>query len=181
MKTYLIPFICLVVLSACSSKKNQTETKKSIDPMTVKSTIAAILKQTSLSKELVAKGVKQTADLWQEENGSKEEFQSFCLTHFCKDAAEKEKLFQRFCHNFETIYGHNNRVSIEMLRPSHVVGYEKLSVDDMFAAYNGLAHFSDDMFANKIAFIITLNFPFYTLEEKTQLADTWSDTEWGYA
>ncbi|MFA6638630.1 MAG: hypothetical protein WCS39_07255, partial [Bacteroidales bacterium] len=69
MKTYLIPFICLIVLSACSSKKNQTETKKSIDPMTVESTIAAILKQTSLSKELVAKGVKQTADLWQEENG----------------------------------------------------------------------------------------------------------------
>lgn len=181
MKTYLIPIVCILLLSACSSKKNQSEIKKTIDKMTIETTIAEITKRTSLSKDLVERGVKQTADLWQEVNGTKEEFKDFCITHFCKNASEKEKLFERLCNNFETIYGHNNRVSIEMLRPSHVVGYEKLPVDEIFAAYNGLAHFSDDMFANKIAFIITLNFPFYTLEEKTRYADKWNDTEWGYA
>ena len=69
---------------------------------------------------------------------------------------------------FETIYGHNNRVSIEMLRPSHVVGYEKLPVDEIFAAYNGFSSFSDDMFTNKIAFII-LEFSFLYFGRKNSV------------
>ncbi|HOS16395.1 MAG TPA: hypothetical protein PKX15_05255, partial [Bacteroidales bacterium] len=83
MKTYLIPIVCILLLSACSSKKNQSEIKKTIDKMTIETTVAEIMKQTSFSKDLVERGVKQTADLWQEDNGSKEEFKDFCMTHFC--------------------------------------------------------------------------------------------------
>jgi hypothetical protein len=36
-------------------------------------------------------------------------------------------------------------------------------------------------FANKIAFLTTLNFPFYSLEEKTKLGPTWTRKEWAYA
>ena len=54
-------------------------------------------------------------------------------------------------------------------------------IDEMFGAYNPTAHFSDDFFANKIAFIITLNFPYYTLDEKNELGKNWTDKEWAYA
>ncbi len=181
MKIHFIPFIFLIALSACSPKKNQIEIKKSIDTMTIEATITAILKQTSLSKELVVKGVEQTANLWQKEDGAEKDFQSFCMTYFCKDKEEKEKLFQRICSHFETIFGHNNRISIELLRPLHVVGYEKMNIDELFGAYDGLAHFNEDMFINKIAFIIALNFPFYSLKEKAYFSEKWTDNEWGYA
>ena len=51
----------------------------------------------------------------------------------------------------------------------------------MFGSYNPTAHFSDDFFANKIAFVIALNFPYYTLDEKNALGKNWSDKEWAYA
>jgi hypothetical protein len=82
--------------------------------------------------------------------------------------------------NFETIFGHNNRVTLDLLRPTQVTGYNPLPVDDIFATYDVNAHFSDDMFANKIALIIALNFPYFTLDEKENNGEKWNDTEWGY-
>ena len=39
----------------------------------------------------------------------------------------------------------------------------------------------DDFYANKIAFVTALNFPFYSLDEKTKLGDTWTRKQWAYA
>jgi hypothetical protein len=36
-------------------------------------------------------------------------------------------------------------------------------------------------FNNKIAFVVALNFPKYSLEEKNALGAEWSNLEWGYA
>ncbi|MCK7537091.1 MAG: hypothetical protein MZV63_42090 [Marinilabiliales bacterium] len=41
-------------------------------------------------------------------------------------------------------------------------------VDAMFSAYSPGAHFADDFYANKIAFVIALNFPPFSLDEKMQ-------------
>ncbi len=54
-------------------------------------------------------------------------------------------------------------------------------MDEQFGALDPFAHFSDDMFASKIAFTTLLNFPFYTLEEKNELGKTWNRQEWAYA
>ncbi len=43
------------------------------------------------------------------------------------------------------------------------------------------AHVSEDMFANKIAFISLLNFPVYSLAEKTALGGGWSRKQWAFA
>lgn len=174
----MIPILCVFLFVSC---KNQDEKKTFIDEQTIEKTIAALNEGNTLSADLLARGVRQTAQLWQEEDGTAAEFQQFCTDHFCKTAAEKELLFNRISANFETIFGHSNRVNIELLRPLHVTGYDVLPIDEIFGAYDGLAHFSDDMFNNKIAFIITLNFPFFSLQEKNENATAWSDLEWGYA
>lgn len=152
-----------------------------IDETTIEKTIAKIKPNTTIDSSLIALGVRGTAQLWQTKDGTKEEFIDFCMTNFCQNEKEKELLFDRISTHLETIFGHQNRIAIELLRPLHITGYELLPIDELFGAYNGLAHFAEDMFDNKIAFIITLNFPFYTLEEKNQLAEEWTDIEWGYA
>ena len=135
----------------------------------------------SMSPDLIERGVTQTALLWNHTDGSEQDFYQFCMENFCKTSEEKEQLFQRLAANFESIFGHNNRVILDLLRPTQVTGYNPMPIDDLFATYDVNAHFSDDMFANKIAFIITLNFPYLTLYQKENNGEKWSDLHWGYA
>lgn len=152
-----------------------------ISQNTVQKTIKAIQASTQIAVPMITRGVTQTAALWTAEDGTEEEFTEFCAENFCASSSDKEVLYRRLCDNFEAIVGHSNRVTIELSLPIHVTGYETLPIDERFAAYDGLAHFTDDLFANKIAFIITLNFPHYTLKEKSENAEKWSELEWGYA
>jgi len=152
-----------------------------IPQTTIQKTISNIKQNSKISHDLISRGVHQAAALWTSEDGTSSEFADFCITNFCTDDQQKLLLFNRLCHNFESIIGHANRVTIDLSLPIHVSGYQSLPIDERFAAYDGLAHLSNDMFNNKIAFIIILNFPHYTLKEKTEYADKWSDLEWGFA
>lgn len=143
-------------------------------------TVASLKGKTSLSEMLVNRGVKQAAAFWTAQDGTDKEFDQFCQTHFCKNLAEKTLLFNRICENFEIIYGHNNRISIELQRPGQVSGYEQTFIDPLFSAYNNMNHFQEDMFASKMAFVIILNFPHFTLKEKQHNGNRWSELEWGF-
>ena len=147
----------------------------------LQSKIIQELKTTSkIHVDLIKKGVNQVAALWNYTDGSEQDFYEFCIENFCKTPEEKEQLFNRLADNFETIFGHNNRVILDLLRPTQVKGYNLLPVDDLFATYDVNAHFSDDMFASKIAFIVALNFPYLTLSEKENNGELWSNLHWGY-
>ena len=66
--------------------------------------------------------------------------------------------------------------------PTTLVGKgEPSTVDWIISGYSPMAHFTEDMFANKIAHICVLNFPSYTLEEKNTLGQKWTRLEWAYA
>ena len=142
--------------------------------------IQELTANSNMSPALIKKGVNQTALLWNYTDGAEKDFYSFCVTHFCKTPEEKEQLFYRLADNFETIFGHNNRVILDLLRPTQVTGYNLLPIDDFFASYDVNAHFSDEMFANKIAFIVALNFPHLSLEEKENNGADWNELHWGY-
>ena len=152
-----------------------------IQKATIQRTVGDLQKSSKLSPSLITRGVNQAADFWTEADGSQEDFINFCSENCCKNSAEKEMLFHRLCDNFESILGHNNRVTVELSLPIHVTGYEPLPIDERFAAYNSLSHLNSDMFDNKIAFVVILNFPHFTLKEKTENAEKWSPLEWGYA
>lgn len=143
-------------------------------------TLKDVLKDCSLNRELVRRGVEQSAALWTTEDGDADGFHDFCVRNVCKNSEEKQLLFHRLCRDFELIIGHSNRVSIDLRKPLDVEGYTVSPVDSIFAAYDGLAHFYDDMFACKLAFIVKLNFPFYSLQEKNEDGVSWSDLQWGY-
>lgn len=171
-----LSFILFICLSMCCVKASSAETSS----YPTANIISAIKAKSMMSQFLIERGVNQVAALWTKEDGSQAEFARFCYDNFCMTLAEKTTLFNRICDNFEQIYGHNNRIAIELQRPEQVVGYASTSVDQLFSAYNGLAHFQEDMFASKLAFVVILNFPHFTLKEKQSNGANWSDLEWGF-
>ncbi|MFZ0471675.1 MAG: hypothetical protein WAL94_03590, partial [Bacteroidales bacterium] len=54
-------------------------------------------------------------------------------------------------------------------------------IDRMFGNYSAGSHLQTDFYNNKIAFVIALNFPYYTLAEKEELGPQWSREEWAMA
>ncbi|MCL1968804.1 MAG: hypothetical protein FWF65_04495 [Bacteroidetes bacterium] len=147
---------------------------------TRKRTIQDLSGQSEISKAVIERGVEQMAMLWNYTDGTETDFYNFCLANFCKTKEEKKRLFDRVAENFETIFGHNNRITLDLLRPTQVTGYNPMPVDDLFATYDVNAHFSDDMFANKTALLVALNFPYFNLDEKEYNGHKWNETEWGY-
>ena len=127
------------------------------------------------------RGVRQVAALWREQDGSAEDFAQFCFTSFVADTAALSTLFSTLERNFEVINGYYHKMDVELKAPLQLEGPELTPVDMLFGSYNASAHLTDDLYANKIAFLTALNFPFYTLEEKTKLGAQWSRKEWAYA
>lgn len=169
----LMMFMFSITVSAFSSNIY-------INENTIGNTVNALKSKSSLSEMVITRGVTQAAALWTENDGSQQDFDKFCKENFCKNIDEKTALFYRICDNFEVIMGYNNRISIELQRPEQVSGYESTLADQMFSAYDGMSHFQEDMFANKLAFVVVLNFPSYTLKEKVNNGARWSDLEWGF-
>lgn len=132
-------------------------------------------------KARIDHGVRQAAAFWRPEDGSAEEFVKFCKTSFRAGSEALDSLFQRLDANLETLYGHLNRVSLEFKRPLQEERGEILPIDARFGQIDPAAHVSDDLFASQIAFEVLLNFPSYSLAEKTDLGPGWSRREWAAA
>ncbi len=129
----------------------------------------------------IDRGIKQVADLWQETDGTEADFISFCIENFEADSAKLFANYSKLERNFEIIFGLNNLLSLKLNEPLHLDMGEIGFVDMAMGAYSPSAHFDEDMFLNKIAFYIALNFPSYSLKEKTELSEKWERLDWAYA
>lgn len=167
----------LAVLGGCQQNNNDMS---NISETTVQQAIQGIETQLS-DKSLVEKGVRQAASLWRSEDGTEGEFIEFVKGNIMADDAAKEVLFQKLSTAFEVLFGTSNQISVRLQMPVHLTGSELTDIDYVFAGYSPSSHFSDDMFANKVAFITALNFPNFTLEEKNTLGREWSRLEWAYS
>lgn len=176
MKKYLVLISVILLMISC----NKTAVIN-IPESSIQQALTACTEQSELPDALIEKGLRQCAGLWTAKDGSPEEFIAFCKNYICSDSQQKSLLFQRMASHFETLLGHQNRVRVELLRPLHETGYQNLPVDQLFGAYDNAAHFEEDMYGSKIAFVVALNFPYYSLDEKTVLAEKWTSEEWGYA
>jgi hypothetical protein len=170
-------------LSQCKQKETaeQMATTQFIQQAAVDSVLSKLVKQYGdADKTRMEKGVKQVASLWTEKDGSDKDFEALCLRHYVNDPAGLDLLFNRLSGNFEALFGRFNMISLDLKRAMHLEIGEMLDLDQIFAAYEPGAHFNDDFFDNKIAYITGLNFPFYTLKEKSELGPNWSRKEWAY-
>lgn len=178
-----IAAIALILFCSCQTKTVKEEVKVSIINQ---ETINLVINQISdansdVNKDLLQRGVASAAKLWYAEDGTVEEFVEFCISNYQVTEADKLELFRVIQDNFEALNGRYNQISVDWKRRLHEPMGDILSIDGAFGAFDPFAHFSDDMFKSKIAFVVLLNFPTYTLEEKNSLGVNWSRDEWAFA
>lgn len=184
-KFFYLYTIMLIAFIACTHKKSDIQSmKKTL--FIHKSTVEKVTKQLtdSLGETFafrIERGVQQVANLWYESDGANDAFVAFCKTNFVADTVKLHTLFNKLERNFEIFDGYFNNITLKLKEPLHLSGPEVEPVDILFGGYDVSAHLNEDMFANRVAFLTALNFPFYTLEEKTTLGKNWSRKEWAYA
>lgn len=186
MKTKLLTLLLLslIALPACDlARPAKNETGMGIiSETTMKEALTELMElHGEAHRERMERGIRQAASLWTDADGTQEEFVAFCVAHFAGDDASRHALFERISTAFEVLIGYMNQINIELTKPLHLDRGEISPVDVIFGSYSPFAHFSDDFFQNKLAFVTILNFPFYSLEEKDAMGGNWTRREWAYA
>ncbi len=130
---------------------------------------------------MIERGVSHTGSLWRVEDGDETAFTEFCKSRYIADPAERLVVFRKLNDYFEALFGHNGEIYLALKRNTDEPTGPMHEIDRMFSAFSPDAHLMDDLYQNKIAFIIALNYPAYTLDEKNDLGRTWSAEEWAMA
>ena len=127
------------------------------------------------------RGMKQVAQFWRAEDGDAAAFEALVRTHFAGDAATLDALFNRMQFVLESIYGHMTEISRDLQWQSDLDIGTVYPFDEIMAGYAPSAHITDDFFENKLAFVVLLNFPITTLEERLTEGEKWSRRQWAEA
>ncbi|PKP39175.1 MAG: hypothetical protein CVT98_02880, partial [Bacteroidetes bacterium HGW-Bacteroidetes-15] len=182
MKNLILLTIVGLAFASCSPKVKEISESSPITEKTINSVISQLLDKHGTDFEFrINRGVNQTAALWRQSDGSESDFEDFCLKRFISDQQELDLVFDRLETNFEYLYGYMGRIGFELNRQIHEDRGPIHPIDQIFGAYSPGAHVQQDFYDNKIAFIITLNFPNYSLDEKNTLGKEWTGRQWGYA
>lgn len=144
--------------------------------------VSCTAKSPVLTDQSAPLGVRQAAALWTAEDGSQADFDRLVAENYCTTDSERLALFESLSRIMENISQSADMLTVELLRPTQLTNAsEPQSPDWIMSGYSPLAHFSDDMFANKLAFVTIINFPHYSLEEKNTLGRQWTRQEWAFA
>ena len=179
MKYSIIFLGIAALLTACQPKHKPVM----ISDTTIQASITAIIAaHPEADAVLVRRGVEQVAALWQENDGTEADFQELVNSSFAVGCEERQVLYDRLARIIEQCNQSADMLNNTLQEPTTLVGKgEPTSVDWIISGYSPMAHFVEDMFANKIAHVCVLNFPHYTLEEKNTLGKEWTRQEWAYA
>ncbi len=185
MKKILSGLLLTVLIISCTPKDQASMKSSSIANITETTQSEAInLLLENYGNKVSARaerGVKHLASLWRSKDGTPDEFKTYCKENFIVEESEREIVFNKISRNIEILYGYFNQITLELNKPIHEPMGETHKVDGEFGGYNASAHLIEDMYNNKLAFYIALNFPYYLLEEKEQLGKEWTRKDWAYA
>lgn len=181
---YLILFSVLILAACTTAVKKETTQMTNLRPTenSIKIAIDSLVSKHGDSMILpIQKGVKHAASLWTTNDGSDSEFISFCTSSYIGDSKRKFLLFEKLSSYFESLGGHFNKITLDLRRNVDLNNGELLEIDKIFSGYAVGAHLQDDLYSNKIAFVVALNFPYYSLEEKEREGKTWDRAQWAAA
>lgn len=173
-----------LVMTACS-----THVKKGGDPATtfigetvIKATIDRVVEeQPAADKHLLEKGVRHAASLWREEDGTAAEFTEFVSANYISDPENRRTVFIKISNYLESLAGNMNEITLDLRKVLDEAAGEIDEIDRMFGNYSVGSHLQSDFYANKIAFVVALNFPYYTLADKDEPGGGWSREQWAMA
>ena len=169
--------LCLLMLSSCTSDP------RPVSPAAVASLQAELCQlYPAADASLIERGVSQAAALWTAEDGTEEEFGAFVRENYCATDSARQALFGSLSRILEKCFQSADMLTVDLLKPTQLTNAGEPELPDwIMSAYSPMAHFSDDMFANRLAFVTILNFPHFSLEEKNDLGRHWSRLEWAMA
>jgi hypothetical protein len=182
----VIMILTLFFVLSCSQesrmKPSQSE-KAAAPPSWMKDAVG------KLENELTAKygeaqraraqrGLKQVSEFWRDADGDQAVFGGFIQKNFAGDSAVLDTMFNRFEALLEQAFGHMAEIGREFRQQSDLDAGPVQPYDEIFAGYDPAAHLTDDFFGNKLAFVVLLNFPLTTLEERLAEGDQWSRRQW---
>ena len=175
----------MIILSSCATTVKKEPVRINNQRPTVNSVQAAIdslvLKHGSAMTISIQKGVKHAASLWTGADGSDSEFIRFCTGNFMGDPKSKALLLDKLSTYFESLGGHFNKITLDLRQNVDLNNGELLEIDKTFSGYSVGAHLQDDLYKNKIAFVVALNFPYYPLKEKESEGKSWNRAQWAAA
>jgi hypothetical protein len=123
-------------------------------------------------------GLRQVAEFWRSGDGDEATFEEFIRTNFAGDQASLDTMFDRFQSMLEQLEGHVHEINREFRQQQDLDLGKVMPYDEIFAGYDPGAHVLDDFFANKLAFIVLLNFPLTTLQERLNDGPHWTRRHW---
>ena len=193
MRNPILYLFCLVLVFSlsCSRESGMKDQKESsqgpvqtpaapgwINGATAKLQSELVQKYGEAQRARIERGLKQVSGFWRESDGDQPAFEEFVRTSFAGDQASLDMLFGRFEYLLEQTFGHMNEISRELRQQTDLDAGPVQPYDEVFAGYDPSAHLIDDFFANKLAFVVLLNFPVTTLEEKLSQGGKWSRRQW---
>ena len=174
---HLILFLSIAaLLTAC-------QTTIMINETTIQQAVSNVLAAHSeADSSMVARGAVQVAALWRESDGTEEDYLTLITNSYAGTDEAKKQLYDRMAFILEQCGQSADMLNNTLQETTTLLGKgDPTQVDWIISGYSPMAHFAEDMFANKIAHICVLNFPHYTLEEKNTLGKEWTRQEWAYA
>ena len=173
-----------LVMTACSTpaRKGGEAASVFIGEAVVKTTVDRVVaEQPAADRQLLEKGVRHAASLWREEDGTAREFTDFISANYVSDPAKRRAVFSKISNYMESLAGNMNEITLDLKKILDEAAGEIDEVDRMFGNYSVGSHLQSDFYENKIAFVVALNFPYYTLAEKDELGGAWSREQWAMA
>ncbi|HEV2717481.1 MAG TPA: hypothetical protein VGU64_19595, partial [Terriglobales bacterium] len=174
--------IALVLVNAQENPMpNSTATSPQLSWMTASSTKLErelITKYGEAQRDRLARGLRQVSEFWRPEDGDAAAFEEFVRANFAGDQAALDTMFNRFEHLLEQLGGHMHEINREFRQQIDLDLGPVLPIDEVFGGYDPSAHIIDDFFQNKLAFVVLLNFPLTTLDERLKEGPGWTRRQW---
>jgi hypothetical protein len=146
-----------------------------------KAQTALIAKYGEAQRPRIERGVRQAAEFWRPEDGDAAAFEEFAATNFAPEGETLDALFNRLQFALESVDGHMAEISRDWKWQSDLDVGPVLPFDEVMAGFEPSAHLNEDLFANKLAHIVLLNFPLTTLDQRLTEGDKWSRRQWAEA
>ena len=178
-------FLLLLVSAACSSPEIREQAagkSEFIGQQAISALIDSVRAIYPMADQaLLEKGIRHAASLWRAEDGTPAEFSKLVRVNYLADPGKRSAVFRKISSYFESVNGNFNEITIDLKKNLDEAAGEIDEIDRMFGNYSVGSHLSDDLYSNKIAFVIALYFPYYSLEEKEKSGPSWSREEWAMA
>jgi hypothetical protein len=126
----------------------------------------------------IQRGIAQVRQFWRASDGDDAAMQAFIRANFAGDAKTLDALFDRMQFVLESVDGHMNEIGRDLRWQSDLDLGPIHPFDEVMAGYDPSAHLNDDFFENKLAFVVLLNFPLTTLDQRLAEGEKWSRRQW---